>query len=82
MRRGPAPTVALARALLRRPDLWASALRFVPPAWWRRRPPSPVPPADYLRFRMETMYGTAGELEPEELIRYLEWCRRVRPPAR
>lgn len=91
MSRGPGGTAALAAAVVRRPDLWRTAARFVPPKWWRRRPPLPLPAADYLRFRMETMYGAdstgpggAGRtrLSPEELIRYLEWCRRVGPAAR
>ncbi|HET9076351.1 MAG TPA: hypothetical protein VFN68_05425 [Acidimicrobiales bacterium] len=72
-----ARAAALAGALARRPALWRPALRLVPPGWWRRWPPLPVPSADYVRFRMETMYGSDGQLEPDELIRYLEWCRRM-----
>jgi glucokinase len=73
---------AAAVALVRRPDLWPAALRLAPPKWWRRWPPLPIPPADYLRFRIETMYGSAGELDGHDLVRYLEWCRRVGHPAR
>lgn len=69
-------------ALLRRPDLWPQALQFVPPGWWRRWPPRPVPPAGYRRFRTETMYGADGRLEPDDLVRYLEWCRTMRRRAR
>jgi hypothetical protein len=73
---------SLALALLRRPDLWPAARRLIPRRWWRRWPPLPIPPAEYLRFRSETMYGSAGRVEPTELIRYLEWCRSMRHPAR
>lgn len=77
---------ALIRALAHvatRPRLWAPAARLVPPRWWRRHPPSPIPPGDYLRFRTQTMYGDTGtRLEPEDLIAYLEWCRRMHDPAR
>ena len=67
-----------AAALARRPDLWLTALRLIPPRWWRRRPPWPAPPAEYRSFRTETMYGRGGSLTAEDLIRYLEWCRAVR----
>lgn len=56
-RSGGLPVRSLAGALVRRPTLWPAALRLVPPRWWRRWPPLPLPPASYLRFRMETMYG-------------------------
>jgi hypothetical protein len=43
----------------------------------------PFPPADYMRFRTQTMYGDlGGPLEAEDLIAYLEWCRRMGPRAR
>ena len=83
-RRPGLPVRALAGALLRRPALWPAALRLVPPRWWRRWPPLPVLPADYLGFRMETMYGSGGSgtLDGEELVRYLEWCRMMGRRAR
>jgi hypothetical protein len=78
--------VRIGRALLRlaaRPHLWGAAARLVPPKWWRRRPPSPIPPAAYLRFRAQTMYGdAAAQVDADDLIAYLEWCRRMRDPAR
>jgi hypothetical protein len=67
-----------AAAVLRRPQLWPAALALVPPRWWRRWPPWPLPSRSYLRFRMETMYGDGGRLEPADLVRYLEWVRTMR----
>jgi hypothetical protein len=74
--------LGLAVAVLRRPRLWGPAWRMVPPGWWRRWPPLPFPPAGYRRFRMETMYGDQPALGAEDLVQYLEWCRRMSPPAR
>jgi hypothetical protein len=70
------------RSLLRRPDLWPVALRLVPPSWWRRWPPRPWPPKAFRDFRTETMYGSGGTLDGEDLVRYLEWCRAMRRRAR
>ena len=34
---------------------------------------------DYLRFRLETAYGSGGEhIDPEDLVAYLRWCRSMR----
>lgn len=69
-------------AVLRHPSLWGAALRqlrrLVPPRWWARRPHLPVPDAAYLRFRVETAYGGAGDqpLTPDDVLTYLRWCRR------
>ena len=71
-----------ALALLKRPDLWPAALRLVPPGWWRRWPPLPLPPEGYRRFRTETMYGADGRLEPDDLVLYLQWCRAMHRRAR
>jgi hypothetical protein len=69
-------------AILRRPRLWPAALTLVPDQWWRRWPPIPFPSRDYLRFRMQTMYGDQGALRSDDVIAYLEWCRRMRVLAR
>ena len=69
-------------AVARRPSLWRVALRMVPKGWWKRWPPVPLPPPDYRRFRTETMYGSGGVLEPEDLVAYLEWCRSMGDSAR
>jgi hypothetical protein len=70
-----------ALAVLAHPSLWWTGLRqafvLAAPGWWRRPPFLPLPAPDYLRFRLETVYGGAGDgpLEPEHLVGYLRWCR-------
>src|ERR1700722_14843028 len=74
---GRLPLLA-ALVVVARPRLWPGILRLVPPGWGRRWPPVPLPPADYLRFRAQTMYGDqGGPLTPADLVVYLEWCRRM-----
>jgi|GEM_PF-2145883 hypothetical protein len=75
------------RALVAKPALWGTALgqcrAFCPRRWWARWPPLPLPEPAYLSFRLETMYGaSAQELGAEQLLAYLEWCRKTRPSAR
>jgi len=67
-------------AVVRRPGLWVTALRLVrrtaPPGWWRSRPFLPVPPAEYVRFRLLTQYGDPDHRwVPGDVVRYLEWCK-------
>lgn len=70
-------------ALLRRPDLWRVAARMAPSRWWRRWPPLPLPPREYRKFRLETMYGDGNaSIEGHDLVVYLEWCRRMGRNAR
>ena len=61
------------------PSLWPTALRQVGrmsrPQWWRRAPFVPIPDADYLRFRLETQYGTDGPPDPGDVLVFLRWCR-------
>ncbi|HVM66168.1 MAG TPA: hypothetical protein VMU14_14975 [Acidimicrobiales bacterium] len=76
-----------ARAVLRRPDLWPTAVRQVlvlaAPGWWRRRPFLPLPDRDYLRFRLVTQYGDAEHApEPADVVAYLHWCRSYRAALR
>ena len=65
----------------RRPRLWPTAARqagrLVPPAWWRRAPFLPLPSRDYVRFRLRTQYGAAGDPDPGDVVTYLEWCRQM-----
>jgi hypothetical protein len=72
---------AAALAVVRRPGLWrvavAQALRLAAPGWWRRWPPLPLPDPAYLRFRLQTAYGDPDRGPgPEDVVAYLEWCRR------
>jgi hypothetical protein len=43
--------------------------------WWTRPPYLPVPDRRYMRFRLETAYGTDGPGRAADVVRYLEWCR-------
>jgi hypothetical protein len=68
-------------AVLVRPWLWSTAVRqlvrMARPGWWRRAPFLPLPDPDYARFRLETAYGPDGAPRREDLVSYLEWCRRA-----
>lgn len=72
-------------AVLVRPGLWATAvgqvLRLARPGWWRRPPFVPLPDPDYLRFRLETQYGSDRDPVPGDVITYLHWCRGFRHGA-
>lgn len=75
--------VGAALAVALRPGLWrvalVQALRLARPRWWRRRPFLPLPDPDYLRFRLQTAYGSEAEPGAREVARdvvvYLRWCR-------
>jgi hypothetical protein len=71
----------VAGALARRPGLWATAavqaLRLAGPGWWRRPPFLPVPDPGYLRFRLETQYGSDRDPDPADVVTYLHWCRAM-----
>lgn len=66
-------------AVAARPTLWPTAIRqagrMSRPHWWRQAPFLPVPDADYLRFRLETQYGTGGTPDPADVVVFLRWCR-------
>jgi hypothetical protein len=76
-----------AAAVGRHPTLWVTGLRqalvLAAPGWWHRRPFLPLPSADYLRFRLQTAYGGAGDRppDPRDLLIYLHWCRDTRRRA-
>jgi hypothetical protein len=68
-------------AVARHPSLWAVALRQArrtAPAGWPTRPPFlPLPDPAYVRFRLLTQYGDAHATpRAEDVVSYLEWCRR------
>lgn len=75
--------LAVLRAVLPRPWLWPVAAvtlrRLARRGWWRRWPPAPLPGADYWRFRSVTAYGGHGQHVPatEDVVAYLDWCRRT-----
>ncbi|HWV56572.1 MAG TPA: dephospho-CoA kinase [Longimicrobiales bacterium] len=76
---GGLPAAArLARVVLRHPALaWPllrAGWRFRRRDWFRRPPFLPLPPPNYLEWRLETAYGSTRALpEPTELRRYLRW---------
>jgi hypothetical protein len=66
-------------AVAPRPRLWPTAVRVVwrsrARGWWRRPPFLPLPPAEYVGFRLVTQYGDAGAVPTAtDVIRYLSWC--------
>jgi hypothetical protein len=72
---------------LRRPrlilPLMGAAWRFRAGDWYRRPPFLPLPPREYVAWRLYTAYGDEEALPPAaDLARYLEWSRwlRRRPP--
>jgi hypothetical protein len=80
----PRWALAAVGAVARHPSLWATGVRqalvLAAPGWWRRRPFLPLPAPDYLRFRLQTAYGGAGDRPPApgDLVTYLRWCRSAR----
>lgn len=77
------PSVVL--AVLCRPLLWGTAVRQIvrlsPRRWWSRAPFLPIPPADYMEFRMVTQYGgdhgsIRNDIRPIDVVDYLQWCKQ------
>ena len=71
------------RELIRHPRLWLEAARaygaFTPRRWWRQPPFVPMPSKSYVRWRLQTAYGSpALPLRPADVIDYLEWRRSQR----
>jgi hypothetical protein len=65
-------------AVLRRPDLWSTALRqgitLVPLDWRTSR--RPLPDRSYLQFRSLTQYGQPDQVPSgDDVVSYLAWCR-------
>lgn len=74
------PFVKLA---LRRPQLipalMGMAWAFRAQGWMRRAPFLPLPPRDYMRWRMETAYGDPDAVPPAvELERFVRWAHAMR----
>jgi len=60
-------------------DLLRVAWRFRARDWWRRPPFLPLPPSEYVRWRMYTAYGDEEAVPPaEDVIRYARWIGRQR----
>jgi hypothetical protein len=73
----------LAGLVLRDPrllaPLLAAAWRFRALDWYRRPPFLPLPPRDYIAWRLYTAYGAEDVLPPaRELARYVRWTARMR----
>lgn len=60
------------------PVLVRSVWRFRVRAWYRRFPFLPVPPREYLDWRVHTAYGDGDRVPAaEEVERYLRWADRM-----
>ncbi|MGH7448292.1 MAG: hypothetical protein ACREK1_12270 [Longimicrobiales bacterium] len=63
--------------------LAGAAWRFRATDWYRRAPFLPLPPAEYVEWRLHTAYGEAGAApQGAELARYLRWAARMTKPQR
>jgi hypothetical protein len=59
-----------------------AAWRFRARGWWRRPPFLPLPPADYIRWRLHTAFGNEqAEPDLDQLEAYLKWTVRMRKEA-
>lgn len=64
---------SLAIALLR------TAWRFRAIDWYRRLPFLPLPPAEYVEWRLYTAYGDGHVVPPvDDVIAYARWASRFR----
>jgi hypothetical protein len=63
--------------------LLVTGWRFRRRGWYRRPPFLPLPPANYMQWRMHTAYGDEQRLPtPNELEAYLRWAARMRSQGR
>ena len=74
--------MGIARRALGRPRLLAGMLRaawrFRARGWWKRPPFLPLPPREYMEWRMHTAYGDEGRTPTvAELERYVRWANRL-----
>mgnify|MGYP006303902427 CR=1 FL=1 len=74
--------MGIARQALGRPRLLAGLIRatwrFRARGWWKRPPFLPLPPREYMDWRMHTAYGDGGRSpRVEELHRYVRWANRL-----
>ncbi len=61
------------------PAILGASWAFRARDWYRRFPFLPVPPASYMRWRMETAFGDPDVVPPlDDLERYLVWTQSMR----
>jgi hypothetical protein len=82
----PLAVARCAAAVAGHPRLWLTACRqyraALPRRWWSRRPFLPIPPGDYVRFRLQTQYGSVDHrIEAVDVLNYLSWCKTNRALA-
>jgi hypothetical protein len=59
-------------------SLIRAAWRFRSRGWWRRPPFLPVPPREYVEWRLHTAYGEEGrDPTADEIRRYVRWANRM-----
>ncbi len=59
-------------------DLMRLTWSFRARAWYRHAPFLPLPPRDYLRWRMFTAYGDEDAVPPlEDVVRFAKWRRET-----
>jgi len=59
-------------------DLLRLAWSFRSRDWYREPPYLPLPPREYLRWRMFTAYGDEAAVPPvEDVVRFARWRREV-----
>lgn len=64
------------------PPLLGAAWRFRARDWYRRPPFLPLPPAEYVEWRLHTAFGDDGALPTaQDLERYLAWSAGQRKRA-
>jgi len=73
--------IGLAGRAVRRPslavDLVRVAWRFRNRRWYRRFPFVPLPDREYVRWRMDTAYGSPDAIPPAaDVERYVRWAVR------
>jgi len=73
----------MARVVLANPRLLPALLGLAwvmrPDGWYRRWPFVPLPDPSYLKWRMETAYGSSDAVPPlSDVAHYLAWSRRMR----
>jgi len=78
----PALVGRLALRALVNPRLALDLLRLVwsfrARDWYRRAPFLPLPPADYMRWRMFTAYGDERAVPPlDDVVRFARWRRET-----